>query len=124
MFRVMESLIAADPWVGARRPPRHSDEALTGAARGWIRRLPPRRRPLRLCHSYPRVANALAAGWSDVAQTALLLDELLSDNRGGRRGFPTAVTRELKRLREFNVQHRLELHPEGVGEALLRLAAW
>jgi hypothetical protein len=124
MFRVLETLSAPDPWDATRRPPRHADEALTGTTRAWLRRLPPRRRPLRLCHEYPRVANVVAARWNDTSGTAALLDDLLSDRRGGRKGFPVPVARELKRLREFNAQFRVETRPEGIGEVLSRLAAW
>jgi hypothetical protein len=124
MFRVLETLVAPDPWVAERRPPRHSDEALTGSARRWLRRLPPRRRPLCLCHEHPRLANLLASHWTDSAQSAALLDDLLCDRRGGRRGFPSTVVRELKRLQEFNAQQRVELRPEGLGERLSRMAAW
>lgn len=124
MFRVLETLVAPDPWLAVRRPPRHNDEALTGTSRLWLRRLPPRRRPLRLCQNHPRVTNVLAAQWGDMAQTAALLDDLLGDRRGGRRGFPRAVVRELKRLRDFNAQQRMELRPEGIGELLARVVAW
>jgi hypothetical protein len=124
MFRVLETLAEPGPWDAARRPPRHADEALTGTARAWLRRLPPRRRPMRLCHEHPRVANLVAAQWNDTAETAALLDDLLSDRRGGRRGFAAPVVRELKRLREFNAQSRVETRPEGIVEVLSRLAAW
>jgi len=124
MFRVLETLTAADPWDAERRPPRHADEALTGTARQWLRRLPARRRPLRLCIAFPRVANTLASHWCDSVQSAVLLEDLLRDRRGGRHGFPPQVTRELRRLREFNAQQRVELRPEAVGEVLSRLVAW
>ena len=47
-----------DAWVRARRPERECDRALTGTARQWLRRLPSRRRPLRLCLAHPRVVEA------------------------------------------------------------------
>ena len=93
---------ADEPLGGARRLPRHSDEALTGTTRLWLRRLPGHRRPLRLCELYPRVANRVACCWSDPALRQQALDDLLQDRRGGREGFPSAVVRELQRLREFD----------------------
>ncbi len=101
----------AERWAGLRRPFRHSDEALTGTARAWLRRLPPGRRPMRLASQYPRVANGLAWTWPDTARSAALLEDLLVDHRGGRRGFPRAIVNELQRLREFNDGGRTE--PEG-----------
>lgn len=90
-----------DPWEARRRPPRHCDEALTGTTRRWLLRLPAGRRPEHTCMQYPRVANQIAWAWPDRAATLALLDELLSDRRGGRAGFPRPVAQELRRLREL-----------------------
>jgi hypothetical protein len=105
-----------------RRPEKACDLALTGTARHWLRRLPGRRRPLRLCTLYPRVANRLAWCWANSALADSALEDLLSDRRGGRRGFPTCVVRELQRLREFNQQQRVEQQPEGWWQAMARRA--
>jgi hypothetical protein len=95
---------AAEPWLRQRRPPRGSDEALTGTTRGWLRRLPSGRRPLHLCERFPRVANRIAWCWADAALADQVLDDLLTDRRGGREGFPRAVVVELRRLRDFRAQ--------------------
>jgi hypothetical protein len=95
-------------WAPLRRAPREGDATLTGPARQWLRRLPARRRPLRLCESYPRVANRIAWCWSDPVLAEQALDDLLTDRRGGRAGFPALVVRELQRLRHFNDQHRVD----------------
>lgn len=95
-----------------RRTERANGQALTGTTRLWLRRLPPSRRPLRLCNLFPHVANRLAWCWSDSALAAAALDDLLHDRRGGRRGFPAGVVRELQRLREFNLPTRLQDRPE------------
>ncbi len=100
-------------WHRVRRPEVARDFALTGTTRRWLQRLPARRRPYRLCTAYPRVANRIAWVWPDEAMTAQVLEDLLFDRRGGRSGFPHWVTRELRRLQEFNEQHRMELRPEG-----------
>ena len=105
--------MAAAPWQLLRRPARACDNAITGTTRRWLRGLPARRRPLRLCTLYPRVANRLAWHWADTVRCAALLDELLADRRGGRAGFPAPVARELRLLQEFHRQHRVELKPEG-----------
>jgi hypothetical protein len=92
---------AAAPWAPLRRPERYCDGALTGTSRRWLRQLPPRRRPLRLCEAYPRVVNRIAWCWSDPSLREQVLDDLLVDRRGGRQGFPAPMVRELQRLREF-----------------------
>ena len=100
-------------WAPQRRPARASDEALTGTTRRWLRELPSRRRPLRLCQLYPRVANRIAWCWREPELTEQVLEDLLQDRRGGRRGFPAPVVRELQRLAEFNARQRVD--PQGDG---------
>ena len=118
-------LDADDPeqalWAPLRRAARECDNALSGTARQWLRRLPPRRRPVRLCMAHPRVANRIAWCWADSALTAQVLDDLLADRRGSRRGFAAPIVRELQRLREFNGQQRIETRPEGWWQALVRV---
>ena len=94
----------APPWLRERRAPRGSDDALTGTTRAWLRRLPLGRRPLHLCERFPRVANRIAWCWLDAVLTDQVFDDLLTDRRGGREGFPRAVVVELRRLRDFRVQ--------------------
>lgn len=108
-------------WLSRRRAPRAWDQAVTGTTRRWLRELPARRRPLRLCAAFPRLANRIAWAWRDTTQSAAVLDDLLVERRGGRRGFPPAVRRELLRLREFNDQHRVESGSEDFWSAAGRV---
>jgi hypothetical protein len=100
-------------WTPQRRTPRASDDALSGTARRWLRELPSRRRPIRLCQLFPRVANRLAWCWRDADLATQVLEDLLQDRRGSRRGFPPSVVRELQRLAQFNTQQRVD--PQGDG---------
>lgn len=86
-------------WEQRRRKPQASDRALTGAAIDWVLALPPSLRPRKLCEQYPRVANALADAWRDPFERKRVLDDLLTDRRGGRRGFPLEVLGEIEALR-------------------------
>lgn len=95
-----------DPWTPFRRPPRHSDESLTGTARHWLRDLPRSVRPLQLCVHHPRVANRLAWAWADAAEAEAVFEDLLVDRRGGRRGFARPIALELERLRAYNADGR------------------
>jgi hypothetical protein len=129
MFDALKHLIADGPeggapqphWLALRRPPRECDRAITGTTRQWLRRLPSRRRPLRLCIDFPRVANRIAWCWHDGALSEQLLQDLLVDRRGGREGFPAPVVRELQRLREFNAQKGVETRPEGWWDRVARV---
>ena len=128
MFDVLKQILPpsdadaeSQRWAARRCGPRAADGALTGTARHWLRRLPARRRPLRLCRLYPRVVNRIAWCWPDAAMTEQVLEDLLQDRRGGRQGFPAPALRELQRLREFNRQQRVETQPEGFWERVERV---
>ena len=101
-FTLPEVPATHDHWELLRRPPRHTDDALTGTTRAWLRKLPAGRRPQRLCMQFPRVANLVAWHWRDPVQVQQVLEDLLHDRRGGRAGFPPSVVHELRRLRELN----------------------
>jgi hypothetical protein len=123
---LFERLLPEDPeearWAPLRRTPRECDNALSGTARHWLRRLPPRRRPLRLCEVYPRVANRIAWCWTDAELAERVLDDLLTDRRGGRQGFAAPIVRELQRLRDFNDHQRVDSTPDGLWQRVGRAA--
>lgn len=85
-------------WEHRRRSVLPSDRALTGAAMDWVVALPPTVRPHTTCEQFPRVANAIAKSWEDVPLCRRVLDHMLNDYRGGRRGFPAMVQAELSTL--------------------------
>lgn len=90
-------------WDGQRRKPLPSDRALTGEAMDWVMSLPPGLRPHASCEQFPRVINAVAASWGDLAYSLQVIDHMINDYRGGRRGFPATVQAELQALH----QHQL-----------------
>lgn len=67
----------------------------------WIGSLPAEMQPRTLAAQFPRVANALCANWDDPVSFSGCIDELLTDRRGGRRGFPAPVVSELQALRTY-----------------------
>ncbi len=77
-------------------------EVLSDLAHSWVRDLPWASRPLELCNVYPRVANRIARCWGNLAMTNAVLDDLLVDHRGGRKGFPVLVATELLRLQALH----------------------
>jgi hypothetical protein len=64
----------------------------------WADELPPRVKPVALMRQFPRIANLIAAAWDDLVQFEIYMDSLLTDKRGGRKGFPTDVIAELAAL--------------------------
>jgi hypothetical protein len=73
-------------------------ETLLPGTSAWATRLPPQLRPRALLDRYPRVANLVAATWSDARAFETYMESLLTDKRGHRRGFPPEVQRELASL--------------------------
>jgi hypothetical protein len=74
---------------------------LLPASQKWLEHLPHDVRPLALAMQFPRIVNLVAMQWHDRRACAEYFEELLIDRRGGRRGFPTDVQRELSRLRNY-----------------------
>ena len=83
-------------------------EMLRTATLQWILKLPPHVQPRHLQVRYPRIANRLAAEWDHVAVCETYLESLLTDKRGGRKGFPLAVAQEIAGLRDyyFRLHHK------------------
>jgi hypothetical protein len=52
-----------------------------------------------LARRFPHIVNRLSAGWAAPMDVVDVLDELLVDRRGGRRGFPADALAELLALR-------------------------
>jgi len=92
----------ARQWADAMRLLRSAgnprDRVLSKLAKEWCERLSPHVQTRALCERYPRIANRIALCWRDPALTLALLDQLLRDRRGGRKGFPAAVQAELVAL--------------------------
>jgi len=89
----------ADPRNRRWRQP--LDQQLPATAR-WVATLPSEIQPLTLLQRLPRIANDLARVWHDDTELQLHLDELLTDRRGGRQGFPPEIHQELLMLREYS----------------------
>ncbi|MDQ2962132.1 MAG: hypothetical protein M3R31_03070 [Pseudomonadota bacterium] len=86
-------------WL-ARRKANPCEQLLTTTAR-WYASLPRVVQPQALRARLPRIANSLAAGWHDRHTTTRYFDDLLTDRRGDRKGFPADLLDELHRLKSF-----------------------
>jgi hypothetical protein len=92
-----------------RRAPQAA-EAMRTATIQWILKLSPHVQPRHLQVKYPRIANRLATLWPEPERCEPYFEELLTDKRGGRKGFPLAVAQELASLRDYYFR----LHHKGV----------
>jgi len=94
----VQHLLQPGYWEQRRRKPVASDRALTGVALDWLIHLPPAARPANLAERYPRVVNAIAGRWDNLERSLLMLEDLIVDHRGGRKGFASEVDAELRAL--------------------------
>lgn len=65
-----------------------------------------------LARRFPHVLNRISAVWEDPPATAELIDDLLVDRRGGRRGFPADVLAELLTIRRIVVKRMVSASPK------------
>lgn len=93
--------VTAENFAALRYPPKLRSETLSTLAIDWILYLPATARPKLLGKRYPRIANALAAAWSDPGLFETRLAELMHDNRGTRQGFPPEIASELDSLARY-----------------------
>jgi len=105
----------------ALNPQQQWERVLSPAAHVWLMKLPASVRPNHLADTFPRIANRLALVWRDATLVDKVLDDLLVDKRGGRRGFPAEVSAELLRLHSFHERHRML---PGTAEAAAPGRAW
>ena len=94
------ALPVAGEWLARRKA--QPCEVLFATTERWYAGLPVDVQPQLLRATFTRIANSLAAGWHDRDTTRRYFDDLFTDRRGGRRGFPTDVLDELHRLKTFH----------------------
>jgi hypothetical protein len=102
---VLRMFRSADSAKPMRAPPTDGDRVMLSATHLWLRRVPPRIHPKHLCRYHPHLANRLAQCWGDRKRVGQLVDDLLVDRRGGRKGLSTRVKSELLCLERFHAQH-------------------
>jgi len=69
----------------------------------WFESLPPRVRPMALIRQFARIANLIAATWSNREYFETYMESLLTDQRGNRQGFPPDVLAELSALEVYRL---------------------
>jgi hypothetical protein len=87
-------------WESERQPA--PAEPLTEATAAWLASLPIDVRPRELAQQFPRIANKLCELWKRPAQCDVFIKKLIMDDRGGRKGFPSAVAAEVSALADYH----------------------
>lgn len=86
------------PDWSARRTAKPANYLLRPALE-WFKQLPSDVRPVALADQYPRVLNLIVSDWNTPGACRARLDDLLSDRRGSRQGFPANIQAEIRVLR-------------------------
>lgn len=84
-----------------RRPEDPRENRVRSSTIKWARTIPSALRPRALVIQFPRLANTLADVWCQPKVFYMLLCQLMVDDRGGRKGFPLEVRRDLAKLRIY-----------------------
>ena len=85
-------------WSSVRRA--RPAEYLLPLTEKWFDAFPSDKAPCALATQYPRICNLIAVHWNDMRGAPELFEDLLTDRRGGRAGFPPAVRRDLISVQE------------------------
>ena len=89
-------------WLRLRRPENGADGVLSAATLEWLNALPEHVRPVELARRHARLANRICICWSEPPLLDQVMDNLLLDQRSGRKGFSPAVVTELMALLAFH----------------------
>ena len=84
-----------------RHPPAVDDLTLNAAGQALLASIEESARPKELAATFPRIVNRLAKLWRAPLQMDRCFEELLTDSRGNRQGFPLGVLMELSTLRDY-----------------------
>ena len=84
-----------------RHPTGMDDLALNAAGQALLESIDESARPMALAATFPRIVNRLAKLWRAPLQVDRCFEELLTDSRGNRQGFPLGVLMELSTLRDY-----------------------
>lgn len=77
------------------------DLALSSAGQALLASIDETTRPRKLAARFPRIVNRLAKVWRSPSQMDRCFEDLLTDTRGTRQGFPLDVLMELSTLKDY-----------------------
>jgi hypothetical protein len=77
------------------------DLALNSAGEALIASIDESARPKTLAAQFPRIVNRMAKMWKTPLQMDRCFEDLLTDTRGTRQGFPLGVLMELSTLKDY-----------------------
>ena len=95
---------AATPQVDfskMRHSPEKNDLQLSAEGEALLASIDATLRPKRLAAAFPRIVNRMASLWKSPRQMDRYFEDLLTDTRGNRQGFPLGILMELTTLKDY-----------------------
>ena len=84
-----------------RHQPEKDDLELSAAGRALLASIEEPARPKELPALFPRIVNRMAKLWKMPGLANRYIEELLTDTRGNRKGFPLNILMELGTLKDY-----------------------
>ena len=84
-----------------RHAPDKTDFQLTLEGHALLASIAAEARPTQLAEKFPRIVNRMATLWKSKPEMDSYFEELLTDTRGNRKGFPLGVLMELTTLKDY-----------------------
>ena len=84
-----------------RHQPEKDDVELSAAGQALLAYIEETARPKELAAAYPRIVNHMAKLWKMPREMDRYFEELLTDTRGKRQGFPLKILMELSTLNDY-----------------------
>src|SRR5580765_8682825 len=84
-----------------RHQPEKDDVELNAAGQALLAYIEESARPKELAAAYPRIVNHMAKLWKMPREMERYFEELLTDTRGKRQGFPLNILMELTTLHDY-----------------------
>jgi len=92
---------APGEYIKLRRPPEKEDLELSAEGRALLASTEESARPREIAAVFPRIVNRMARLWKAPRQMDRYFEDLLTDLRGNRRGFPLSILMELSTLKDY-----------------------
>ena len=84
-----------------RHQPEKDDLELSAAGQALLASIEESARPKELAAAFPRIVNHMAKLWKMPREMDRYFEELLTDTRGTRHGFPLSILMELSTLNDY-----------------------
>src|SRR5260221_76801 len=96
-----------------RHQPEKDDLELGAAGQAWLGSIEESIRPMQLAAAFPRIVNRMAKLWKAPREMDRYFEELLTDTRQNRQGFPLKILIELGTLKDYYQEQVPLVHRHG-----------